>query len=65
MTKIIFNKISNFKNYFSSNIPRKIGTKRNNLGISVTVLDLKTKESYEFVSIAKAARFFNTHPKTI
>lgn len=44
---------------------RDIGTKRNNFCIPVVVLDLKTKQSYEYVSIAEAARSFNTHPKTI
>jgi hypothetical protein len=44
---------------------REIGTKRNKFGISVMVFDLKTKESYEYVSIAEAARSFDTHPKTI
>jgi hypothetical protein len=46
-------------------IDREIGTKRNKFGIPVVVLDLKTKESYVYVSIAEAARSFNTHPKTI
>ena len=32
---------------------------------SCILLDLRTKQSYVFVSIAEAARFFNTHPKTI
>ena len=44
---------------------KEIGTKRNNSGIPVVVLDLKTKQSYVYVSIAEAARYFNTHPKTI
>jgi len=44
---------------------REIGTKRNKLGIPVLVLDLKTKQSYVYASIAEAARSFNTHPKTI
>jgi len=44
---------------------KEIGTKRNNSGIPVVVLDLKTKQSYVYVSIAEAARSFNTHPKTI
>jgi hypothetical protein len=44
---------------------REIGTKRNKLGISVIVLDLKTKQSYVYASIAEAARSLNTHPKTI
>jgi hypothetical protein len=44
---------------------REIGTKRNKFGIPVVVLDLKTKQSYEYLSIAEAARSFNTHPKTI
>jgi len=44
---------------------REIGTKRNKFGIPVVVLDLKTKQSYEYVSIAEAARSFKTHPKTI
>jgi len=44
---------------------REIGTKRTKFGIPVVVLDLKTKQSYEYMSIAEAARYFNTHPKTI
>lgn len=44
---------------------KEIGSKRNKFGIPVVVLDLKTKESYDYVSIAEAARSFNTHPKTI
>jgi len=68
MIKVILylNKVRKFKdNFFSTNLPKEIGTKRNKFGIPVLVLDLKTKESYAFVSIAEAARFFNTHPKTI
>lgn len=34
-------------------------------GIPVTVLDLKTNEVYEYISIAAAARSFNTYPKAI
>jgi hypothetical protein len=44
---------------------REIGTKRKNFSISVVVLDLKTKQSYEYLSISEAARALNTHPKTI
>lgn len=44
---------------------REIGTKRKNMSIPVVVLDLKTKESYEYLSITEAARSFDTHPKTI
>ena len=44
---------------------REIGTKRNKLGISVVVLDLKTRQSSEYLSISEAARSLNTHPKTI
>ena len=44
---------------------REIGTKRNKFKISVVVLDLKTKQSYEYKSISEAARFLNTYPKTI
>ena len=44
---------------------REIGTKRKNMSIPVVVLDLKTKEFYEYLSITEAARSFNTHPKTI
>ena len=40
-------------------------TKINKFGIPVVVLDLKTKQSYVYVSIAEAAISFNTHPKTI
>lgn len=58
--------INKFKNnFFLENISRQIGTKRNNFGIPVVVLDLKTKKSYEYRSIAEAARYFKTHPKTI
>jgi hypothetical protein len=53
--KIIMIKIKN----------REIGTKKNKSGIPLVVLDLETKQSYEHKSIAEAARFFNTHPKTI
>lgn len=64
--RFYFNKVRITKeNFFSNNLPRQIGTKRNKFGISVIVLDLKTKQSYEYVSIAEAARSFNTHPKTI
>jgi hypothetical protein len=57
---IVYNqiKIINMKN-------REIGSKRNKFGIPVVVLDLKTKQSSEYVSIAEAARSFNAHPKTI
>jgi hypothetical protein len=57
---IVYNrkKIINMKN-------REIGTKRKNMSIPVVVLDLKTKEFYEYLSITEAARSFNTHPKTI
>lgn len=44
---------------------REIGTKRNKFGIPVVVIDLNTKESFKYMSIAEAARSFNTHPKTI
>lgn len=64
--KLYLNKVRKLKdNFFYSSLPREIGTKRNKLGISVIVLDLKTKQSYVYVSIAEAARSFNTHPKTI
>lgn len=53
------------KNIMMNKKDREIGTKRNKFGIPVVVLDLKTKESYVYVSIAEAARSFNTHPKTI
>jgi hypothetical protein len=45
-------------------IPKVIKT-RVGQGIPVIVLDLNTKQSYEFVSIAEAARFFNIYPKAI
>lgn len=57
--------ISKLINNYYSSTSREIGTKRKNFGIPVVVIDLKTKQSYEYVSIAEAARFFNTHPKTI
>jgi hypothetical protein len=44
---------------------REIGSKRKNLSISVVVLDLETKQSYEYLSISEAARSLKTHPKTI
>lgn len=53
------------KNIIMNKNNREIGTKRNKFGIPVIVLDLKTKQSYEYASIAEAARSFNTHPKTI
>jgi hypothetical protein len=52
-------------NFLYANSTREIGSKRNKFGISLIVKDLKTKQSHEYVSIAEAARFFNTHPKTI
>ena len=61
--KFYFTKLKN--NFFGDNFPREIGTKRNKFGIPVVVLDLKTKQSYNYRSIAEAARSFNTHPKTI
>ena len=64
--RLYLNKVSKLKdNFFSSNLPREIGSNRNKIGIPVIVLDLKTKQSHEYVSIAEAARSFNTHPKTI
>jgi hypothetical protein len=58
--------LNKLKNKFSlENLSRQIGTKRKNFGIPVVVLDLKTKQSYEYRSIAEAARYFKTHPKTI
>lgn len=65
--KVIFylNKVRKLKDNFFSNLPKEIGTKRNKFVISVIVLDLKTKQSYVYVSIAEAARSFNTYPKTI
>jgi hypothetical protein len=64
--KLYFNKISNLrKNFLDKSLTREIGSKRNKFGISLIVLDLKTKQSYEYVSIAEAARYFNTYPKTI
>lgn len=44
---------------------KEIGSKRNKFGIPVVVFDLKTKESYDYMSIAETARSFNTHPNTI
>ena len=35
------------------------------LGISVLILDLKSKESFEYPSISEAARSLNTYPKAI
>ena len=64
--RVYLNKVSKLKiNLTSDQIPREIGTKRNKFGIPVIVLDLKTKQSYVYMSISEAARFFNTHPKTI
>ena len=64
MKKIIFNKVNKLKDkYLLEDIPREIGSKKQ--GIPVKVLDLKTKQYSEYISIAEAARFFNTHPKTI
>jgi hypothetical protein len=63
---LYLNIVNKFKgNFFYSSIPREIGTKRNKFGIPVIVLDLNTRQSYAYVSIAEAARSFNTHPKTI
>jgi len=63
---LYLNKVRKFKDsFFSKSLPKEIGTKRNKSGIPVVVLDLKTKQSYVYVSIAEAARSFNTHPKTI
>ena len=64
MNKLILNKVNKLKDkYFLVDIPREIGSKKQ--GIPVKVLDLKTKQYSEYISIAEAARFFNTHPKTI
>jgi len=64
--RLYLNKINKLKEkLFSFNLSREIGTKRNKFGIPVVVLDLKTKKSLKYVSIAEAARSFNTHPKTI
>lgn len=64
--KEYLNNVSKLKeNFFSNNVSREIGTKKNKFGIPVVVLDLKTKQSYEYRSIAEAARSFKTHPKTI
>jgi hypothetical protein len=60
--RFYFNKLK--ANFFLV-LPREIGTKKTKLGIPVLVVDLKTKQSFEYISIAEAARFFNTHPKTI
>jgi len=60
--RFYFNKLK--ANFFPV-LPREIGTKKTKLGIPVLVVDLKTKQSFEYISIAEAARFFNTHPKTI
>lgn len=68
MIKVILylNKVRKFKDsFFSKSLPKEIATKRNKSGIPVVVLDLKTKQSYVYVSIAETARSFNTHPKTI
>ena len=62
---LYLNIVRKLKDNFISSPSREIGTKRNKFGISVVVLDLKTKQSYVYVSIAEAARSFNTHPKTI
>ena len=35
------------------------------LGTPLVVLDIKTKESFKFISISEAARYFKTYPKTI
>jgi hypothetical protein len=64
MKKLILNKVNKLKDkYLLEDIPREIGSKKQ--GIPVKVLDLKTKQYSEYISIAEAARFFNTHPKTI
>lgn len=64
--KLFLNKISKLRDSFlSNNLSREIGTKRNKFRIPVLVLDLKTKQSYEYASIAEAARSFDTHSKTI
>ena len=64
--RLYLNKIKKFNGkFFSNNLSREIGAKRNKFGIPVIVLDLKTKKSYEYLSIAEAARSFNTHSKTI
>jgi hypothetical protein len=60
---IVYNLIK--KVLMKNNKYKEIGSKRNKFGIPVVVFDLKTKESYDYMSIAEAARSFNTHSNTI
>jgi len=60
MTNIKFYLTRIKRNLFTKNI------KRNKIeGIPVIVLDLNTNKSYKYPSITKAAKYFDTHPKTI
>ena len=51
--------------FFFGNMSKTMRNKRNGFGIPVVVIDLKTNNSSEYVSIAKAAKFFKAYPKTI
>jgi hypothetical protein len=60
--KKIKNKISQ---YFISKPKNTKVNKKFVQGTPITVLDVKTNKSFEFLSINEASRYFYTYPKTI
>ena len=64
--KIYSNKIRKLtETFFFGNMSKTMRNKRNGFGIPVVVIDLKTNNSFEYMSIAKAAKFLQTYPKAI
>jgi len=59
-----FNTYNKYIRFIFTNRGKKI-RKGFLFGTPIVVLDMKTKEIFEFASISEAARYFSTYPKTI